>query len=1196
MKHLSSVLACVALSLLFSALPTPASAQAVTSPTDPESTRAVDNDAPIELSPFIVSGEGDRGYLARDTLAGTRIRTELKDVGSSISVITTKFLQDTNSTRADDLLVYTPNTEVSGQGGNFLGKGDGQVLTQISTNLNPGTRVRGLTQADNTRDFFLTDIPWDSYNVGRVDLQRGPNSILFGIGSPSGIVNASINSASFKDSYKATIGFGSFGSQRYTLDLNEAIIPDQLAVRVSGLSDQTKYRQDPTFRDDERLYASARWDPGFLRKGSARTSFRASYERGRIDANMPRNTPPLDAITQWFSKIDPNKPAKPTYAGPEVEQSYRQTPGFDRIGNNGTYSVDLQIDSSGSQGFALLPPVDTDIPAGKRYFDIGLGTYQKYAIDAALPGATINAWKARSLTDASIFDFYNHLLEGPNNFQYIDFKAFNAAVTQSFFNDKVGIELAYDRQETKSGGFNYIQANATAISVDIMQTLTFGDPNPFVGRPMFLSAGGSGNWTERTRETLRATAFAELNFKSIMGKDSFLGKVFGRNVVTGLWSRQEASTLSASYDGYFTNQFVSVAANGLPYHAGSNFQGSLRLKNYFGAPITGTTASGLNLQGFKAKVNPVNTTVKVHNYSNGGTDSIALPLVNNVDVSDRDRRYNNGTMGLDQVDSLAAVWQGYWFDGLVVPMIGYRVDEQENRAVTNPPAYTLGTKTLRDIYAPTWVLPAAPNTAKVKSKTYSVVTHLPPSWRNRLPGRMNVSLLYNQSENVQPGASRRDIRGGSVGDPMGDTKEYGVAISALDDRLILKVAHYETRVANATLSDSLASTVGVIGAAERYAMRAYRQTLDLTRSQGPNWVPGATGNVGKYSGQIGQTVYGYADGDPNKPVTWQPDGPAQYAANGTSFNYPNSLLVKAYNEQRAAIADYQANGFITDAAFIQYWLDHATNVDYVQLSDPNFNYTTQSVSNLGGPPGLAVTGDTFSKGYELELTASDLFIDGLQLSVNVSKTTARRMNLAQSFTDWVEARWAVYQGPAGDIRIWGNSVGMGNDDRDDPVNGTPEAHGRDGEDVRGLYKRSVMAPYWSFRELENADVAELKPWAFNVVGNYDFRQGPLRGLSVGGAYRWQDRNVIGFPIKVVNGQETIDVENPYRGSTLGTTDAWVGYSRRLSYRINWRIQLNLRNAFATKDLSKVTANPDGSGAAYRIPEPRTFVITNTFEF
>src|SRR5690606_30754553 len=114
-------------------------------------------------------------------------------------------------------LVYTTGTEVAGQGGNFLGQGDGAVLTNTDR-LEPiqNTRVRGLAEADNTRDFFLSDIPWDSYNVGRVDLQRGPNSILFGIGSPAGIVNASLNSAAFSDSNTIEARVGSFGSTRFT--------------------------------------------------------------------------------------------------------------------------------------------------------------------------------------------------------------------------------------------------------------------------------------------------------------------------------------------------------------------------------------------------------------------------------------------------------------------------------------------------------------------------------------------------------------------------------------------------------------------------------------------------------------------------------------------------------------------------------------------------------------------------------------------------------------------------------------------------------------------------------------------------------------------------------------------------------------------------------------------------------------------
>lgn len=48
----------------------------------------------VVLSPFSVASAEDRGYAAANTLAGARIKTDLKDVGSSISVVTSQFLRD----------------------------------------------------------------------------------------------------------------------------------------------------------------------------------------------------------------------------------------------------------------------------------------------------------------------------------------------------------------------------------------------------------------------------------------------------------------------------------------------------------------------------------------------------------------------------------------------------------------------------------------------------------------------------------------------------------------------------------------------------------------------------------------------------------------------------------------------------------------------------------------------------------------------------------------------------------------------------------------------------------------------------------------------------------------------------------------------------------------------------------------------
>ena len=49
-----------------------------TAPLKPASTDA------ILLTPFEVSSEKDNGYAATETLAGTRMRTNLRDVGASL--------------------------------------------------------------------------------------------------------------------------------------------------------------------------------------------------------------------------------------------------------------------------------------------------------------------------------------------------------------------------------------------------------------------------------------------------------------------------------------------------------------------------------------------------------------------------------------------------------------------------------------------------------------------------------------------------------------------------------------------------------------------------------------------------------------------------------------------------------------------------------------------------------------------------------------------------------------------------------------------------------------------------------------------------------------------------------------------------------------------------------------------------------
>jgi outer membrane receptor protein involved in Fe transport len=261
-----------------------------------------DDEETIQLTPFEVTSTQDKGYQATETLAGTRIRTDLKDVGSAISVITKEFMQDIGATDTATLLQYTTNAEVAGTRGTYAGLGNGTSVDESGSLRAPAgaNRVRGLAAADNTRDFFVTDIPWDNYNVDRIDIQRGPNSILFGLGSPAGIVNASTRNAEFRSIGRAEARVGSYGSTRGTVDFNQVIIPKVLAVRVDGLWSKEKFKQEPAFQDDKRIYGALRFDPQLFNRSDFRTSIRAKYENGDIKANRPRIVPPADSITPWF--------------------------------------------------------------------------------------------------------------------------------------------------------------------------------------------------------------------------------------------------------------------------------------------------------------------------------------------------------------------------------------------------------------------------------------------------------------------------------------------------------------------------------------------------------------------------------------------------------------------------------------------------------------------------------------------------------------------------------------------------------------------------------------------------------------------------------------------------------------------------------------------------------------------------------
>lgn len=1148
----------------------------------------------VKMSPFYVTGDEDIGYRGTATLAGTRIKTDLKDVGSAISVVTEQFLKDTGARNNQDLLVYTTNTEVGGIPGNFAGTGNGQVLDETNLLRSPqtNTRVRGLAAADNTRDYFLTDIPWDSYNVARVDMQRGPNGILFGLGSPAGIINSTTNGASFKEGTTVEARFGSYGSYRGLLDINHVLLKDELAIRVEGLRDDTEYRQDPAFNLDKRLYAALRYDPSFLNKGSAHSSFRVNYEQGDITADRPRSLPPGDNITPWWNfgkaTYDPFESwvfdsANPLASGAHLKAGTAGAvnPAFNPwLGDYGNGSVLGGIyltypDANSSTHDAPIRTGELDTPFGvgptgavvKSIGGIqfnrlgGIIGYSNYAINVrnadgtyGLPYSNLGQYKNTYITDPSIFNFWDKLIDGPNAAQWEGFEALNAAFSQTILDDRLGIELAYDFQRYHNG---QVSGGPGNIQIDLNTNLIDGSPNPNVGRPYVDTGSPYGNNSYATkRNDFRVTAFGNLNFTDFMSK-SLLTDILGRHVFTALYSTDQKDIEQRSWNRWVADPVYGLNYLNSPYMTDSYRQ--VNVVSYIGPSLLGTTsAAGADLSNVSTvQVPPSSGTVKLFD-SHWNTSSTVNPgspytlvrsyynqipdgpvgasyqaynpanyigwssvpfSVMNADTGDINQLYSSAAKSRDKIESKAMVWQGFFWDDTIVGTVGVRRDTAKSYSIIADK----NADNSANVLDPGYALPSTPsNVVSGDSTSWSVVLHTPKFIKAKMPAGTDVSLFYNHSSNFQPAAGRVDVMGDPLAAPTGETKDYGIALSTLNDRITLKVDWYKTTVKNASLDNVL-----------------------------PMYLIGFTEEWGYTFAKI--NIAGLA-GDPAGGPSWQWD----YYSNPFVGQTPD----QAHAVEVAADTAWFANA--VPQKFLTAW-----HIDTSQAAWSN------RLQTYVQPQGLTATGDTVSKGTEYELSAR--ITKNWDLTFNASHDSATRINLGGTLADWINARTAVYHGDAGNIRYWW----AGSTDT-----------------IHSVWDAQFLSAWQLLLLQQGADVPELRPWHFNLVTNYKFTQGKLRGFSVGGGYRWEDGVVIGYPLMAdpTTGDSTFNLSKPYMGPTETNIDLWLGYGRKLTSKLDWHIQLNVRNAFADKKLIPITAQPDGTPAAYRIPELTTWFITNTFTF
>ena len=185
--------------------------------------KPVPSDA-VMLSPFEVSSERDTGFAAASSLAGGRLAGDLRDTPVAYSVITRDFIDALGITDLQTAAEWTTASTLNVDNG---------MQNFFAAPINYTTRGTGNTRPQ--RNFFPQYNNGDSYNLERYDFGRGPNSILFGNGSLSGVSSSTTKRAqTSRPSESVQLSVGSWRNYRATIDANQPL-SDKVAVRTSAV-------------------------------------------------------------------------------------------------------------------------------------------------------------------------------------------------------------------------------------------------------------------------------------------------------------------------------------------------------------------------------------------------------------------------------------------------------------------------------------------------------------------------------------------------------------------------------------------------------------------------------------------------------------------------------------------------------------------------------------------------------------------------------------------------------------------------------------------------------------------------------------------------------------------------------------------------------------------------------------------------
>jgi len=765
----------------------------------------------LQLSPFEVKGETN-GYYASNTLSGTRLNSKLEDLGASITVVTKQQMEDFSLQNINDIFLYEANTEGTGNYTNFTVDRAGVVVDNTTGGLaqdNATTgavgsnRIRGIGQANIAKGNFATSgrVPIDPITIDSVEISRGPNSSIFGLGNASGTVNMIPTRANLqKRRTKVELQADSYGGNRVALDHNQPLLPGVLALRGTAVFQEEGFERQPSVSRTKRYNGMLTYKP------FKSTTLRASFEHYENFARLPNSIMPSDGISYWRDNGSPTwDPVTWTvhrngtstvvpFNSNQATESNLLGAGLSSGGSNVYTRPNIFINPDGSVGVYMpgrLGNASTpqSFTSNARFVQTGT--------PPQIPLGTLY----RSVTDRAIYDWSSINLLSANLTQNKDDNA-TIELEQFFLNTPRQL-LAFQ------GGWYHEKADRyrrdflgnsgvspMVVYIDVNERLLDGTANPYFLRP-YLEAREPINYRQPfERDIFRGQLAYQLKLSEEkgwlhwLGDNSFSGYVENSRTFTANYRYKDAvisnhSWLAAGADrangatvgkGYYRFYVGDAQGNNVDYGSGS-LNGPLGAQTF--RWFNGATGQWVN-----ESVTVGEALWAVPNQNNRRTDAL--------------------------IKTAGGTWQGHLLQDRIVVTLGVRKDQSYNRTgPTNLAADGYSRVTNNDDEWPSdWI------ESEGRTTTNGIVVKPLRGMRalermaqaGGAKGRVaevlsSVNLHYNESDSFLPDVLAQSLFTELLPNPTGKGKDYGISIN-LGSKFVLRYNQYETNQINSRSSEN----------------------------------------------------------------------------------------------------------------------------------------------------------------------------------------------------------------------------------------------------------------------------------------------------------------------------------------------------------------------------------------------------------